>query len=272
MDIKTLASLHKWNMPTACPICGADLAISDNHKQLTCSNEFCKSRYSGRISKWAEKLQIMELGLTTIETLYDAGVFSSISDLYKIDYKKIENLDGFGKRSADIIKSQIEAHKQATLAQFISGYNISGLGEKIVQKIIDAKKLDTFDDFVACTDYTCEGVGQITAEKLRKGLDIFEDDMRKTLKHIQILVPKAPVAGSLGGKSFCFTGAAARPRKELWGLVEKNGGTVDENMKKTTDFLVLADPNSTSSKAVKARKQGTTLISEEDFVNMCEVQ
>ena len=96
--------------------------------------------------------------------------------------------------------------------------------------------------------------------------------MRKTLKHIQILVPKAPVAGSLGGKSFCFTGAAVRPRKELWSLVEKNGGTVDENMKKTTDFLVLADPNSTSSKAVKARKQGTTLISEEDFVNMCEVQ
>ena len=95
--------------------------------------------------------------------------------------------------------------------------------------------------------------------------------MRETLKYVQILVPKAPVAGSLNGKSFCFTGAAARPRKELWGLVEKNGGIVHENMKKDTTFLVLADPNSTSSKAVKARKQGTTLISEEDFVKMCGV-
>ena len=272
MDVKTLASLHSWNMPTVCPVCGAELAISANHKQLACTNEFCKSRYSGRISKWAEKLQIMELGLTTIEALYDAGVFSTISDLYKIDYGKIERLDGFGKRSADIIRTQIEAHRQATLAQFISGYNISGLGEKIVQKIIDAKKLATFDDFVSCPDYTCDGVGQITAEKLRKGLGVFESDMRETLKYVRLLVPKATVAGSLGGKSFCFTGAAARPRKELWGLVEKNGGTVDENMKKTTDFLVLADPNSTSSKAVKARKQGTALISEEDFVNMCEVR
>ena len=270
MDIKTLASLHNWNMPTVCPVCGAELVISENHKQLTCSNDFCKSKFSGRISKWAEKLQIMELGLTTIETLYDAGIFASISDLYKIDYKKIENLEGFGKRSADIIKTQIEAHKQATLAQFISGYNISGLGEKMVQKIIDAKKLDTFDDFLACTDYTCEGVGQITAEKLRKGLNVFENDMRETLKYIQILVPKAPVAGSLGGKSFCFTGAASRPRKELWELVEKNGGIVHETMKKDTSFLVLADPNSTSSKAVKARKQGTNLISEEEFVKMCE--
>ena len=269
MDVKTLASLHNWNMPTVCPICGGELAVSENHKQFYCTNELCKSKFSGRISKWTEKLQIMELGLTTIESLYDAGVFKSISDLYKIDYKKIENLEGYGKRSAEIIKAQIEAHKQATLAQFISGYNISGLGERIVQRIIDAKKLDTFDDFIACSDFTCEGVGDITARKLRKGLDIFENDMRETLKYVQILVPKAPVAGSLNGKSFCFTGAAARPRKELWELVEKNGGIVHENMKKDTTFLVLADPNSTSSKAQKARKQGTTLISEEDFVKMC---
>lgn len=271
MDVRTLASLHNWNMPTVCPVCGAELVISDNHKQLTCSNDFCKSKFSGRISKWTEKLQIMELGLTTIETLYDAGIFATISDLYKIDYNKLASLEGFSKRSADIIKAQIDAHKQATLAQFISGYNISGVGEKIVQKIIDAKKLDTFDDFIACSDFTCEGVGDITARKLRKGLDIFENDMRETLKYVQILVPKAPVAGSLNGKSFCFTGAAARPRKELWELVEKNGGIVHENMKKDTTFLVLADPNSTSSKAVKARKQGTTLISEEDFVKMCGV-
>ena len=77
--------------------------------------------------------------------------------------------------------------------------------------------------------------------------------------------------GVLGGKSFCFTGAASRPRKELWALVEKNGGVIHESIKKDTDFLVLADVNSTSSKAVKARKQGTNLLSEEDFVKMCGV-
>ena len=80
---------------------------------------------------------------------------------------------------------------------------------------------------------------------------------------------KVVVGGSLGGKSFCFTGAASMPRKELWALVEKNGGIVHESMKKETDYLVLADVNSTSSKAVKARKQGTTLLSEDDFVKMC---
>lgn len=268
MDVRTLASLHNWNMPTVCPVCGAELVISDNHKQLTCSNDFCKSKFSGRISKWTEKLQIMELGLTTIETLYDAGIFATISDLYKIDYKKLASLDGFSKRSADIIKAQIDAHKQATLAQFISGYNIAGVGEKIVQRIIDAKKLDTFDDFIACSDFTCEGVGDITARKLRKGLDIFENDMRETLKYVQILVPKAPVAGSLNGKSFCFTGAAARPRKELWELVEKNGGIVHENMKKDTNFLITNDLSNSSNKIKKAQKFNIKILTEQEFYDL----
>lgn len=270
MNVIQLAKIHNWNMPTVCPVCNCELEISDNHKQLRCTNEFCKSKFSGRILKWVDKLKILELGLTTIEKLYDANVFASISDLYKIDYSKIEALEGFGKRSAQQIKAQLEAHKQATLAQFISGYNISAIGEKIIQKIIDAKKLTTFDDFVACNDYECEGVGQLTSDKLRAGIKALESDMRETLKYITLIVPEAKAVGNLNGKSFCFTGAAQRSRKELSKLVTDNGGDVHDTVKKDTTYLVLADVNSTSSKAVKARKQGTILITEDEFVNMCQ--
>lgn len=270
MNITELAKLHKWNMPTVCPVCNRALEISDNHKQLYCTNEFCKSKFSGRILKWVDKLKILELGLTTIEKFIDAKIFESISDLYKIDYSKIEQLEGFGVRSASLIKKQLNAHKQATLAQFISGYNISGLGEKVVQKVIDAKNLTTFDEFVACTDYECDGVGQITSDKLREGIKALETDMRETLKYITIIEPEKTVAGKLNGKSFCFTGAAQRSRKELSKLVTDNGGIVHDSVKKDTTYLVLADVNSTSSKAVKARKQGTLLITEDDFVGMCQ--
>lgn len=269
MTVNELAKFHNWNMPTTCPVCGCALEISENHKQLRCTNDFCKSKFSGRIHKWTDKLKILELGLTTIEKLYDAGVFASISDLYKIDYKKIENLEGFGKRSAQQIKAQLDAHKQATLAQFISGYNISAVGEKIIQRIIDAKNLTTFDEFVACNDYECEGVGQLTSEKLRAGIKALESDMRETLKFITLIVPEKPVEGKFNGKSFCFTGAAQRSRKELTQLVTDNGGIAHDSVKKDTTYLVLADVNSTSSKAVKARKQGTVLITEDEFVNMC---
>jgi DNA ligase (NAD+) len=46
------------------------------------------------------------------------------------------------------------------------------------------------------------------------------------------------------------------------------GGDVKSSVGKGLTYLVIADPNSSSSKAVSARKFGTTLISEDDFLKM----
>ena len=70
------------------------------------------------------------------------------------------------------------------------------------------------------------------------------------------------------GQSFCFTGAMEKPRKELENLVVANGGEVKKSVSKGLTFLVMKDPNSTSTKAQKARKLGTTCISEEQFMEM----
>lgn len=273
-DVEKLASEHNWNMPTKCYVCGADLVINDNHTELKCSNEYCKSRYSGRIDKWTNTLKIKEFGLTTIEKMIDADIFKTIPDLYKIDYKKIASMDGFGEKSAKNMKSEIEAHKDVTLVQFIAGFNITDCGENIVQKVIDGKGFDSLDDFLNAkeTDFIMEGLKEKTAKKIYDGLQLLKEDMLETSKYVTIKTePKKVISADskLGGRSFCFTGAASRPRKELWALVEANGGVIHETMKKDTNVLVLADINSTSSKAVKARKQGTELMTEEQFVALC---
>ena len=82
----------------------------------------------------------------------------------------------------------------------------------------------------------------------------------------------ARAQGGLTGKSVCFTGKSTRKRAELEQLAEKAGGAVKNSVGKGLTFLVLADPASTSSKAEAARKNGTTCISEEDFVIMCGAQ
>ena len=277
-NIQTLANAHKWNLPTVCPVCGGELVLSDNHCQLKCSNEFCKSKMSGRIAKWTGTIGAKEFGLKTIEVLIDNGVIDSISSLYSMDLDKIANIERMGKRSAAKMKKELDSHKEMTLAQFVAGYNIDGVGETVIDNIIKAKGFKSFGDFFAYSKsanrFVCDGVGDIISTKLANGLDALREDMEKTINFITIKVVAPKVVntnGSLGGKSFCFTGAASRPRKELWEMVEKNGGVIHESMKKDTDVLVLADVNSTSSKAVKARKQGTTLMSEEDFVKMCGV-
>ena len=176
------------------------------------------------------------------------------------------------------MKKELDVHKEITLAKFIAGYNIEGVGEKVIENIISSKNFKNFKDFFAYskspTRFTCDGVGDVISTKLAEGLNALKSDMEKTLQFVTIktaIQKKFVPGGSLGGKSFCFTGAASMPRKKLWELVEKNGGIVHESIKKDTNVLVLADVNSTSSKAQKARKQGTTLMSEDDFVKMCGV-
>ena len=276
--IQTLAKLHNWNVPTVCPICGGELELSENHCQLKCVNDFCQSKTAGRINKWTGTLDVKEFGLRTINLLIDNGVVDSISSLYTMDLNKIAKIEGMGKRSAEKMKKELDAHKEITLAKFIAGYNIEGVGEKVIENIISSKNFKNFKDFFAYskspTRFTCDGVGDVISTKLAEGLNALKSDMEKTLQFVTIktaIQKKFVPGGSLGGKSFCFTGAASMPRKKLWELVEKNGGIVHESINKDTDVLVLSDVNSTSSKAQKARKQGTTLMSEDDFIKMCGV-
>ena len=271
--IETLAKTHNWNLPTVCPVCGSELKLSANHCTCKCTNDYCASKFVGRINKWTNVLEIKEFGEKTINVLLDNGIIDTISSLYSLDLDKIAALEGFGKRSAQKMQKQIDMHKEMSLAKFIAGYNIAGCGEKIVQNIIDTFGFQNLSDFFqsnSATRFNCEGVGDVISTKLAEGLSALKTDMEKTLQFITIKTTKKNiVSGSLNGKSFCFTGAASRPRKELWELVEKNGGVVFDDVKSGLDYLVMADPNSNSGKAVKARKKGITLISEDDFMNMC---
>ena len=62
----------------------------------------------------------------------------------------------------------------------------------------------------------------------------------------------------------------SRPRKEYEKLVDKHGGTLLSGVTKELNYLVMADPNSGSSKAEKARKYGTECIDEAQFLAIVE--
>ena len=72
-----------------------------------------------------------------------------------------------------------------------------------------------------------------------------------------------------GKLTICFTGKLNNfGRSEASKLAEKAGYEVADGVSKFLDYLVIADPNSTSSKAQKARKLGVKLISEDEFIEM----
>ena len=272
-NIVELSKAHNWNMPTTCPKCGGKLVLSENHKQLYCGNSNCKSYISGRLTKYTNILDIKEFGVATVEKI--AEQFDTVNCIYKdAVYAWLKTLDGYGERSVEKMRKEVEAHKKMTLAKFIAAFNISDIGEKVVQKILDNSKAKTLAELRAMdyTQYEGDGIRSLTANKLKNGLLALADDMDETLKFVEIVNEEKTevVGGKLNGASFCFTGAASRPRKELQQMVRDNGGIVFDSVKKGLTYLVMADPNSTSTKAVKARKDGVNLISEEDFVAMTE--
>lgn len=271
--LQELVSLHNWNLPTACPVCGSALELSPNHVHLTCTNEFCPSRASGTIAKWCAVNGIKELGLTTIEKIQERGFFSSIGNMYvqvdsESECRAVMGTE-LGKNWVNIVR-EIDSHREMTLAKFVAGYNIAGIGEKQVQKVIDSCSVKDFGGFFRSDDplrFVCDGIGEVLSQKLSKGLEANKADMEETIKHIRIIKQESAV-GSLTGKSFCFTGAMEYKRKDLQAMVTAQGGTNLDSVTKNLAYLVIADPSSTSGKAKKARELGITLISPEQFLEM----
>jgi len=82
----------------------------------------------------------------------------------------------------------------------------------------------------------------------------------------------------LSGRSVCFTGALAgivngeRTTREFAASVARDHGMeVVKGVTKGLDYLVIADPDSMSAKATKARKYGTRILAEAVFWNLTGV-
>ena len=95
-------------------------------------------------------------------------------------------------------------------------------------------------------------------------------DLYSHLRSIKWSYLEKPREGArLAGKSFVLTGKMEHPRSYYEDAIQKAGGTVQPAVSAKTDFLVIADVTSTSSKAQKARKLGTKLVSPEEVLSMC---
>ena len=270
MTVKELSNTHNWNILVKCPKCNSDTIIEG--KKLKCSNPYCQSYLSGRISKWAKTLDIKELGEATIEDLIGVGV-SSISSLYRDSFSKIKSLkskEGYGDKSVNKIIDELNNHLEMNLVQFISGFNIDGISEKILEKSFESNNIKSVEDAFKCKSFVCDGVGEILSRKIVEGLKMLKEDIVEMQGYIKLksMGVKNMSGSKLNGKSFCFTGEASLPRKELQRMVEENGGVNLSSVSKKLDYLVMIDPNSKSTKAQKARSLGINILSEDDFFKM----
>ena len=261
--------------PQKCECCGTSL--KDEGSRLFCPNKQCGKRVLHQLTKWVQTVDIRDLGESLIKSLYESGTVKSISDLYALTTEQLtpfflnEQSIAAEKKSlgAEKVYSSIQNHRRMSLSIFVAGFDIEGIGETTVEKLVSAG----FDSIEKLLNMTEEEAARVSgfAEKMAsiavEGLVENSEEM-KSLSNGIIEIESATV-GILSGKSFCFTGELiTMKRSDAEKIVKENGGTCKSSVTKDLSYLVTNDVSSGSSKNAKAAKLGIPVIDEKAFLAM----
>jgi DNA ligase (NAD+) len=238
---------------------------------LVCPNRDCPARVRGRLKTWVKQLGLLEWGEKTLEALHERGLVREPADLYRLSTKDLTALPGFGEVSAKKLLNPLNAKKDIPFPTFIAALGIPAVSKETGKLLMQAG-FDTLDSLYEATSEQLaevEGLGAIKADKIKTGLSQRKAEIER-LAEVGVRPVRPEHGGPLHGLSFCFSGAHSRPRKTLARWVEDHGGTVASGVTKGLSYLVLSDPNSTSSKAQKARKLGVEILDEAGFEALLE--
>ena len=252
--------------PTTCPECGKNVRFDGEN--LMCYNFDCKAQVIGRIKNWIKELNILEFGDTLIEKIVEAKLVTTVADLYTLSVDDMAKLDRMGDKSAQKCYDNLWAAKEVPLEVFLGGLSIPLIGKSTIKLIIKAgcDNLEKFGQLGADAFAQVAGVGPIKAQSLADGLKAYQQVILDLLNNgVKI---KEVFDGKLTGKSFAITGTLSIKRAEVEKMIVDNGGEVKSSVGKGLSYLIIADPQSTSSKAQAARKLGSVLINENDFIKM----
>lgn len=253
--------------PTQCPECGGNVKFDGEN--LMCTNTVkCPAQVKGRIKNWIKELNLLEWGDTLVEKLVDSGKVNNIADLYLLKTDDIANLDRLGEKTAKKALETLHNNKEVALEVFLGALSIPMIGQSTIKAIMNAgcDTLERFGQLGASQFETVPGVGPTKAKFLADGLRYNQQLILDILLNgVKI---KDKIVGTMTGSSVCFTGSMKTKRPVLEKMAADAGADVKGSVGKGLTYLVIADPNSTSSKAQAARKLGTKLISEEDFLDL----
>ncbi len=263
--------------PTVCTTCGT--ALIDEGTRLYCPNKGCSKRILHQLLKWVSVVDIRDLGETLITSLFKDGTVRSITDIYKLDTETLRPyfLDSKSLKEeklslgAEKVASSIQNHRNVTLPRFIAGFDIEGIGETLVEKLI-AGGYTTLEKMFAASEEeiaSVYGFAEIMAHTFVQGMAENKEEMQSLVSSGTITVSEGEATGIFAGMSFCFTGELhTMKRADAENLVKENGGMAKSSVVKGLSYLVTNDTASGSSKNVKAAKLGIPVISEEEFLNL----
>lgn len=249
--------------PTHCPECGELLEMNANKTILTCINPDCSCRKRGKILNYVKKMGIKEIGESTVNDFYEAGIIKSIPDLYKMKdhYGELIQLDGYDISSVNKIITEVDKKKDnIPAAIFMGSIGIECIGKKTFEKIFKIYSVEDLLEFAEDCRVSklvvIDGIKDLQAKKILDGIDENRKVITKLLdKYVTICYPDE--------KKGDFVAVFHKIRSvTLTNFIESRGGVVDDNLTKSTTFLIVPNGfgDQHSSTSDKARRYGIPIV------------
>jgi len=248
--------------PKNCPHCGSPLHKDDDTVAYFCDSNNCSAQIKRKLEHFCSKeaMNIEGLGPQIISLLYDNKLISTLDSIYNIDYYKFSRLPLQGEKSAENLKTAIEASKARDLARLIFALGIRFVGQRTSEilashfKSIEALYKADIDELK-----TLEEVGEKIANSIAQyfanpeniaTIERLAQMSINTKKHESATVTHNP---NITGKKFLITGSFADyTRDDLQQMITQNGGINISAVSKNLDFLIVgANPGSKLEKAQK---------------------
>ena len=235
-----------------------------------------KEKLKHLVSK--EAFNIEGLGKKVIDQVWALKLIREPSDIFKLDYKKIENLEGWGKISINNLKNAIAKSRKITLDKLIYSIGIRHIGQENA-KILSGffKSIKEFSKLFLNMDrkkilqnlVDLDGIGETQIQSINNFFSN-ETNVRITKDLIKKLKIKnyniKNTEGKFSEKKLMFTGGFQNmSRSEAKAIVENNGGKVLGSISKKLDFLVVGNSKPTKKKIDQAKLLNIKIILEKEW-------
>ena len=287
VDIKKrLKDSRKFAFPKNCPSCGSrtvkefNLITKKNDAVRRCTSEGydCEKIAIEKIKHFVSKeaFNIDGFGKKIVENFWKIKLIKFPHDIFKLDYKKIESMDGWGKQSVENLKYSINEKKNISLDRLIYSLGIRHIGlenAKILSKHF--RSFSKFKSLSKDSSYkellNIDGIGETQVNSIKNffsnkvNLDVL-NKLQTILNIKDKLIEKKN--GLLKNQTFMLTGKLnGISRAEAKSLIEKNSGTTVSSINKKLDYLIVGEkPTKRKIEAAKALK--IDCIDQSQFLKM----
>ena len=244
---------------TTCPYCGSEL---QEDPEMSCTNLDCPSRIQGKLLNFCERAEIVGIGESLIEILFQKQLVNKIEDFFDLKNHMEEfcAIDGMGLKTWKKICNQFDS-LELTQAQILSSVNIKSLGPKNSKKISNIYYIQELlampSQKQAIENMVAKGISPILATNVAEGVMLNKSTLKFLLEHINVIEDDKKSSNDIDG-CIVFTGFRNTKFKKY---LEELNYEVSDNVTKRTTLIIADNPDGVSGKLTKGRKLGIRIIS-----------